>query len=521
MKQAFFKLALPIATVAALGFALSPQSEAETTPAANPDEVPAVWENLFDGKTLFGWNGNPENWSVENGAIVGRNTEEKPLQKNTFLVWQGGDLADFHLKVDFKLEGGNSGIQYRSQLVEDEWTMKGYQADFESGDTYSGILYEERGRGILAQRGQQTEIGDNGKPKVTGSVGDSAEINSKIKKGDWNTYEVIAQGDHIIHMINGVITSEVTDKDPKNFRDRGLLGFQVHKGPAMKVSFKNIQLRRMKPADKKKIVFMAGHRSHGYGSHEHRAGCLLLANQLNKHAADQVYAEVRLAKDWPANFNALKDADAIVFYCDGGGGHMANSHLEELDIELKDGTGLACLHYGVETTKGERSAYFNKWMGGSFEVHWSVNPHWEADFTKLPDHPITNGVQPFKVHDEWYFNMRFVPEMKGVTPILTAVPPLSTIERKDGPHSGNEHVRKIVQEQQPVHVAWAYERPEGGRGFGFTGGHFHKNWGNDNFRKTVLNALAWVAQAEVPADGIPSDKITEKDLEKNQDYPKP
>lgn len=479
------------------------------------------WENLFDGKTLFGWEGNPEIWRVEDGVIVGQTSAEKPLQKNTFLVWQGGDVADFDLKIDFKLEGGNSGIQYRSHLVDDKWTMGGYQADFEAGDTYSGILYEERGRGILAKRGEKTEIGADGKPKVVGSVGDSAEINSKIKKGEWNTYEVTARGKHFIHMINGVVTVEVTDNDPKNFVDRGLLGLQAHAGPPMKVSFKNVQIRRYKPEGKKKIVFMAGHRSHGYNAHEHRAGSLLLANQLNKHAAKNIYAEVRLAKDWPANFAALSDADAIVFYCDGGGGHMANSHLKELDVKLKDGCGLACLHYGVETTKGESGDYFLKWIGGYFEINKSVNPHWEADFTKFPAHPIANGVKPFKINDEWYFNMRFPDGMKGVTPILSAIPPQETMSRKNGSHSGNEEVRKMVAEKQAQHLAWAYERPEGGRGFGFTGGHFHRNWADPNFRKIVLNAMAWISKVDVPAEGIVSDDITPEMLEENQDYPKP
>ena len=272
---------------------------------------------------------------------------------------------------------------------------------------------------------------------------------------------------------------------------------------------------------KKKIVFMAGNRSHGYGSHEHRAGCMLLAKQLNKHMGDTVEATVHLAKDWPGNAEVLKDADAIVFYCDGGGGHMANKHLDGLDAKLKDGCGLACLHYGVETPKGKSGDKFLEWMGGYFEGNWSVNPHWDADFKTLPTHAITRGVKPFKINDEWYFHMRFVKDMKGVTPILSAHPPKSTMKRRDGHHSGNPHVRAAMERGEIQHVAWAYERPNGGRGFGFTGGHFHRNWGQDDFRKIVLNAITWVAKAEVPKDGVPSDKITEADLAENQDYPKP
>ena len=131
-------------------------------------------------------------------------------------------------------------------------------------------------------------------------------------------------------------------------------------------------------------------------------------------------------------------------------------------------------------------------IGGYFETWWSVNPHWEADFTTLPDHPITEGIEPFMMNDEWYFNMRFVDE--GVTPILVAVPPPSTTERDDGPHSGNPHVREMVAAGQAQVVAWAYERPGGGRGFGYTGGHFHANWQDDNARELVLNAIEWVAR---------------------------
>ncbi|MDB4403948.1 ThuA domain-containing protein [Akkermansiaceae bacterium] len=291
-------------------------------------------------------------------------------------------------------------------------------------------------------------------------------------------------------------------------------------GPAL-FGEKAAQTVATKTDGKKKVVFMAGRPSHGYGAHEHRAGCMLLAKQLNKHMSDRLTAEVHVAKEWPGNASVLEDADAIVFYCDGGGGHMANQHLEGLDVKLKDGCGLACLHYGVETTKGKSGDKFLEWMGGYFEAHYSVNPHWDAEFKEFPEHPITRGVKPFKIRDEWYFNMRFVEGMKGVTPILSAYPPKETMKRGDGAHSGNPHVRAKMEKGEIQHVAWAYERPAGGRGFGFTGGHFHRNWGDDNFRRVVMNALAWVANAEVPKDGVPSDKIIAVDLEENQDFPKP
>ncbi len=160
-------------------------------------------------------------------------------------------------------------------------------------------------------------------------------------------------------------------------------------------------------------------------------------------------------------------------------------------------------------------------MGGYFEANWSVNPHWDANFTAFPDHPITRGVKPFKINDEWYFHMRFREGMKGVTPILSAHPPAETMRRGDGPHSGNPDVRKAIANGEIQHMAWAAEREGGGRGFGFTGGHFHWNWGDENFRKVMLNAIVWTAQGEVPTGGVATINPTRAQLEENQDEPKP
>ena len=143
-----------------------------------------------------------------------------------------------------------------------------------------------------------------------------------------------------------------------------------------------------------------------------------------------------------------------------------------------------------------------------------MNPHWKANFKTLPDHPIARGVKPFEANDEWYYHMRFRENMNHVTPILTAIPPASTLDRPDGPHSGNAAVRAEIG--RPQHVAWVVERDDGGRGFGFTGGHVHKNWGDDNFRKLVLNALLWVAKTEVPANGVTS-TVTAEEVAQNLD----
>ncbi|EMI53020.1 putative secreted protein [Rhodopirellula sallentina SM41] len=280
----------------------------------------------------------------------------------------------------------------------------------------------------------------------------------------------------------------------------------------------------------KQIVFIAGRPSHGYGAHEHHAGCRLLAASLQEAKPD--YEVTVIQNGWPEKGSeVLAGADTIVVYCDGGKRHLLNPHIDEFDAIMKSGTGLVCIHYGVETVKGKPGDAFLDWIGGYFEPHWSVNPHWEAKFETFPDHPVTRGVKPFQINDEWYFHMRFRDAMKGVTPILSAHPPESTMRRGDGPHSGNPHVRRAVAEGEIQHVAWVSERPvteseaaetkTAGRGFGFTGGHFHWNWADENFRKVVLNAIVWTAHGEVPPDGVTSANPTQEQLEANQDEPKP
>lgn len=268
----------------------------------------------------------------------------------------------------------------------------------------------------------------------------------------------------------------------------------------------------------KKILLLAGSVSHGPGEHEFNAGCQLLKKCLD--SVPGIKAEVH-KNGWPADEKAFEGADAIFIYCDGGGGHPFHKSERRalIDKLMKQGVGLGCAHYAVEVPKGPSGDAFLDWIGGYFETHWSVNPHWIADFESLPQHPITRGVQPFKINDEWYYHMRFRADMKDVTPILSELPPEKTLSRPDGPHSGNPAVREAVKRGEPQHVMWAAERPDGGRGFGFTGGHFHKNWADDNFRKIVLNAILWSARVDIPANGVES-RITEDDLKANLDAKK-
>jgi len=259
-----------------------------------------------------------------------------------------------------------------------------------------------------------------------------------------------------------------------------------------------------------------------------------------------VDVEVSLGGKWPSD-EAIAKADTIVIYSDGGGGHPALPHLDQLAKKMAAGAGFVCLHYAVEpayeragwlsvdgkpvnpppagrSSTGKGAREFKDWLGGYFEQHWSVNPHWLADFKSLPDHPASRGVKPFATTDEWYFNMRFRDGMTGVTPLLAALAPEATMKRGEGAHAGNPDVRKsVLEEKKPQVVAWAVERQDGGRGFGFTGGHFHKGWANDSQRTLVLNAIVWTAKAEVPAAGVAS-KFTDEELAANQDpkgKPKP
>ena len=211
----------------------------------------AAEKSLFNGKDLTGWKGQAEFWSVKDGAITGQTTKDLPVKENTFLIWQDGEVADFELTCKFKIVDadakstgfGNSGIQYRSKVVKPEYSVvAGYQADFECGKTYSGILYEEKGRGILAQRGQKVVISDGPKIEVTGEVGKSEDIQAAIKPADWNEYKIVAKGGHLQHFINGKQTVDVTDKSAAGAK-KGVLAFQLHAGEPMTVQFKDIILK--------------------------------------------------------------------------------------------------------------------------------------------------------------------------------------------------------------------------------------------------------------------------------------
>jgi hypothetical protein len=226
-------------------------------PQPLPFEDHTGYESIFDG-TLKGWDGDPKFWRAEHGEIVGQTTPDNKLEENTFIIWRGGEPADFELKLEYRISATNSGIQIRSvQLppgspdgrggsIKGKWVLKGYQADIDFENRYTGQIYEERGRGFLAMRGQMAFVNPAGEPKVLGSlqVGDD-DLKGIIKATDWNQVHVLARGNRIVEVLNGHVTSILIDEDAKARMMKGLMGFQMHVGEPMKVEFRNIWLKTL------------------------------------------------------------------------------------------------------------------------------------------------------------------------------------------------------------------------------------------------------------------------------------
>ena len=219
-----------------------------TVQAQQPDAQGFV--PLFNGKNLDGWEGNPDIWRAEDGCIVGQTEADGPkkLTYNTFLILKDQKFDNFVIRFDIRLtKGGNSGVQYRSWVLEggQPFRVAGYQGDFDGDNNYSGICYGEGFRGILANRGQESEIGDNHQPKMTNEFATSDSLKEKIKTEDWNQYEISANDYTFIHKINGYLTSVCIDKDKEMRRDSGIIAIQAHVGPPMKVEIKNIRIKKL------------------------------------------------------------------------------------------------------------------------------------------------------------------------------------------------------------------------------------------------------------------------------------
>jgi len=213
------------------------------------------FQSIFDG-TMKNWDGDTTLWKAEGNVLVGTTTEANPLKENTFVIWRGGEVADFELKLEYRMSSTNSGIQFRSAMVPPggegrgavtgKWVLKGYQADIDFANQFTGMIYEERGRGFLMQRGQAVEIGPDGVSRQIGSLEMNAdELKSLIKPGEWNNVHLIARGNMIMNIVNGHVTAFIVDDDAKGRAMKGLLGFQIHVGPPMKIEFRNIFLKTL------------------------------------------------------------------------------------------------------------------------------------------------------------------------------------------------------------------------------------------------------------------------------------
>ena len=262
-----------------------------------------------------------------------------------------------------------------------------------------------------------------------------------------------------------------------------------------------------------RLILVAGRPSHAPGAHEFRAGALLLARSLEgvPDLVVDVYDQGQIPEV------TAGDTSAIVVFADGGASHpvLEGDRLARLDALARAGVGLGFMHYAVEIPNDHGAPELTRWIGGHYEDRVSCNPIWDAAVEPVPGHPITRGVAPFKVNDEWYFNLTFAADDSGISPILVATP---SDEVRAGPYvyppGPYPHVVAASGRREPL--MWAIERPDGGRGFGFTGGHFHANWGNADFRRAVLNALVWVTGAEVPPSGVTS-TLAAGDLERDLD----
>jgi len=266
-------------------------------------------------------------------------------------------------------------------------------------------------------------------------------------------------------------------------------------------------------AQDKKVVFVPGPDSHGFGSHAHVAGVKLLADRVNADVPGLTATVLEVG--WPRDLSVFDGAAAVIVFSDGGGRSMLARNFRAVEELVAKGVGLGVIHYAVEVPKGEAGDALLKAIGGYFEQHWSVNPWYVAEFKEFPNHPVSRGLKPFAINDEWYYHMRFVPpsDTTRLTEILVCVPPDATRDRPDGPHSGNPTVRE--NRGRAECLCWVYERNTTtgvGRGFGFTGGHEHWNWGHPMFLKTVMNAIVWVAGAEVPETGVESPTQTLDEL---------
>ena len=201
------------------------------------------WKPMFNGKDLTGWKGDARLWSVVDGVITGEtNTTDKLVKPNTFLIWQGGEPGDFEVRFKAKVKGNNSGLQYRSKPVDGvEFGLAGYQMDMHPNQPYLGMLYEERGRGIVGERGTKVERTAEGKSNIVEKIG-----MPEVKLDEWNSYRVVVKGNVLQHYVNDKLAFQLTDNEEAKRSMKGLIGLQLHAGPDMKAEFKDVEIKELK-----------------------------------------------------------------------------------------------------------------------------------------------------------------------------------------------------------------------------------------------------------------------------------
>jgi len=241
----FFKKVLLL--LITIGFISCTQANSDSTKNENPTLTKDGFKIIFDGKTFNGWDADKSVWRIENGCFVGEVTPTKQIKTNSFLIWREEKPSNFEFIAEYKInEGGNSGVNYRSQELSDiPYAVKGYQADIDGKNVYTGQNYEERGRGFLAMRGQKVSLENDKKPIVLENISNDEELKSHIKKNEWNEIHLIVKGNHMQHFINGVLMSETTDNDLSNQQFSGVIGLQVHVSESMKVEYKNIRYKKL------------------------------------------------------------------------------------------------------------------------------------------------------------------------------------------------------------------------------------------------------------------------------------
>jgi hypothetical protein len=444
-----------------------------TTACAGGAGSSEKWVPLFNGEDLNGWDGDPRLWSVRDGVIHGETTPEKPARGNTFLIWRGGKLRDFELKLKFRIRNGNSGVQYRSKEV-DKWVVSGYQAEVDNNPGHVGFLYHEKGRGSLVNVGDFIVIDENGKKEVVSKVSDVDELVEAgyYKEKDWNEYRIIAQGNHLVHFLNGHQTMELIDNDkvtnPNDPKDRkgaareGLLALQIHQGPPMVVQFKDIQIKNLEPKYDDAVLLFDG-----------------------KSLDDWDFQNPKGKSKWEVGVAAMSPENPKMLVNTGGTGEMINKaakHGDSVDIFSKKKFGDCLIELQVMVPKGSNSGIY---VMGEYEIQ--VLDSWGREKMTGGDMGAVYGASPPGLNasrkpGEW---QRYV--------IDFSAPRFDSSNKKRTGDRGKARLLSVELNDKPLHkdVKMGKETPGGVTGVESPTGPlmFQGNHGPVAYRNIVIKPL--------------------------------